>query len=213
MGNLLQRRLRVPESRITHIDNGLDLPSRSPFDRPVRRLAFVGMLTKAKGVADLLEALAGLAAQVPDLRLTVIGDGSERANLERRAMRDDLAGRVEFLGFREDVPRLLATADALVLPSRMEQQPLVVIEAMAAAEPVLITNVGGCAEMVDGVLPAELIVQPRDVHGLRGGLKYLIGLERPGDLGRDLALRAHMRFGIETAVRAHMRLYVELMHE
>ncbi|SFO77087.1 Glycosyltransferase involved in cell wall bisynthesis [Geodermatophilus dictyosporus] len=207
MGRFLQQRLRVPAHRVVHIDNGLPLPPASVPAGPVRRLLFVGLLVRRKGVHLLLEAMAR-AALPPDVVLQVAGDGPERADLEATASRLGLQGRVTFLGFRTDVPRLLGEADAFVLPSAMEQQPLVLIEALGAGKPVVATDVGGVADMVTG---AGTVVPPGDVTALARALEELTTGDRAVDWGRRAAVLARERFSVEVARDAHLALYEDLL--
>ena len=205
MAEFLVRRLRVPERKVLHIDNGLRLPPANPPAGPVRRLLFVGLLVPRKGVHLLLEALADPRLP-PDLTLSVAGDGPERESLQTRAGELGLAGRVEFLGFRADVPDLLARADAFVLPSLLEQQPLVLIEALGAGLPCLATDVGGVADQLG---PDGVVVPAGSAAALTDGLLSLLDLDA-GELGRRAALRARDRFSIETCARRHLDLYATL---
>lgn len=207
MGAFLRRRLRVPARRLVHIDNGMPLPPARVPDGPVRRLLFVGLLVPRKGVHLLLDALA--SADVPaDVHLVVAGDGPERDRLQEQAVRLGVADRVTFLGFRSDVPALLAEADALVLPSEMEQQPLVVIEALGAGKPVLATDVGGVGEMVQD---AGLVVPPGDVTALAGGLRRLTTALDAGAVGRRAAELARERFTVDRCRDRHVALYRSLL--
>jgi glycosyltransferase involved in cell wall biosynthesis len=126
-------------------------------------LAFVGRLTTAKALPVALEALA----QVPEARLVLVGDGPDRAALERRASELGLDGRVRFLGARprEEAVRVLAGARAALLSSAWENMPHAAVEALAVGTPVVATAVGGVPEVVhdgeNGLLvppgsPAEL---------------------------------------------------------
>lgn len=110
-------------------------------------LAVVGLLNVAKGQDLLLEALA--APGLERAELLVAGEGEMRAELEARARAPGLRGRVHFLGFRADVPELMAAADWIVLPSRWEGMPYVVLEAMASARPVVATPVDGARELLE----------------------------------------------------------------
>ena len=204
----LVERLRVPAGRVVHIDNGLTLPPSSPPTGPVRNLLFVGLLVERKGVDLLLAALAEAARTgLPDeVRLTVVGDGPERAALEGSASSLGLASRVDFLGFRPDVPRLMAAADAFVLPARMEQQPLVLIEAMASGLPVLATDVGGVGDMLGG---HATLVPPGDVTALAKALIGLAGCDGAA-AGSALAAVARHRFGIDASLQRHLELYAQL---
>ncbi len=207
MGRFLSRRLRVPAGRLTRIDNCVGLGEPSPPQGPVRHLIFVGLLVERKGILTLLTALAALGVFPRDARLTVVGDGPQRAEAEQAAQVPPLRGRVTFLGFRPDVPALLAGADALVLPSTMEQQPLVVAEAMAAGKPVIATDTGGVADM----LGAGHVVPPGDVRALASRLRALFADPAPGRTGVLLAARARQRFAPEVCARRHIGLYESLL--
>ncbi|EOD64980.1 glycosyltransferase family 4 protein [Amycolatopsis vancoresmycina] len=208
MGTFLRRRLRVPAGRLAHIDNCVSPAEPEPPRAPVRHLVFAGLLVERKGILDLLAALALPGVLPPDARLTVVGDGPQRADAERAAQR--LAGRVTFLGFRPDVPALLAAADALVLPSTMEQQPLVVAEAMAAGKPVLATATGGVPAMLDVPGAPAFLTPPGDVPALADRLRALFAEPDPGRLGRLLAERARTRYRPEPCARRHLALYDQL---
>ncbi|MGY1640759.1 glycosyltransferase family 4 protein [Geodermatophilus sp. SYSU D00703] len=207
MGRFLRERLRVPAGRIVHIDNGLPLPAVSVPDRPVRRLLFVGLLVRRKGVHVLLEAMAR-AALPADVTLQVAGDGPERPRLEATASRLGLHDRVTFLGFRRDVPRLLGEADAFVLPSAMEQQPLVLIEALGAGKPVIATDVGGIADMIAG---AGIVVPPGDVAALTLALQDLTTGDQAARWGARGAAVARERFSVQSARDRHLALYESLL--
>lgn len=209
MGRFLRDRLRVPADRVVHIDNGLPLPPATVPRGPARRLLFVGLLVRRKGVHVLLEAMAR-ASLPPDVVLQVAGDGPERAELEALASTSGLRGRVEFLGFRTDVPALLAGADAFVLPSAMEQQPLVLIEALGAGKPVVATDVGGVAEMVAGT---GIVVPPGDAAALGRALEELTTGGDAARWGAQAAAIARERFSVDTARDRHLALYTELLEE
>ena len=84
----------------------------------------------------------------PDLRTLIAGDGPLRSRLEETARLYDLEGKVRFLGHREDVPRLMAAADLVVLPSAYEGLPNLVLEAMRFRKPVVATAAPGTTEVV-----------------------------------------------------------------
>ncbi len=206
MGRFLRRRLRAPAERLAHIDNCVGTVKPSPPEGPVRQLIFVGLLVERKGILDLLAALAALGVFPRDARLTVVGDGPQRAEAEQAAQAPPLRGRVTFLGFRPDVPALIASADALILPSTMEQQPLVVAEAMAAGKPVIATDTGGVADM----LGQGHVVPPGDIRALAARLRALFADPAPARTGVLLAARAR-RFTPEVCARRHLDLYESLL--
>ena len=113
--------------------------------RPDAPLALaLGRLHHNKGFDTLLEALA----RTDRIYLWLAGDGPERAALERQAHRLRLNDRVRFLGWRDDVPSLLATCDFLVVPSRHEPLGNTIVEAWAAHRPVIATETAGPAELI-----------------------------------------------------------------
>jgi len=112
---------------------------------------FAGKFIPKKRVSDLLEA----AARVPEARVVLVGDGPLRSQLEERAAKPDLMGRVEFAGFKnqQELPAYLAAADCLVLPSDgTETWGLIVNEAMACGTPAIVSTACGCQPdlIVDG---------------------------------------------------------------
>ena len=132
----------------------------------------VGRLDRLKGVDLQIAAWPEVQRAVPGATLLVVGEGPERAALERDAA--TLGSAIRFLGFRDDIERLLWAADVAVLSSRQEALSLAAVEAMATGLPVVATEVGGSPEVVlDGV--TGLIVPPEDSGRLAGALVALLG--------------------------------------
>ncbi len=195
-GVVSPRRLRVVP---TGLDAGADARGPAVRDRvraacaPPGTLVWLaaGRLAAQKDHATLLGALAAR----PGERLWIAGEGLLRAELERRAADLGVADRVALLGLRDDLPDLLAGCDALALSSAWEGLPNVVLEAMAAARPVVATRVGGVAELVregvTGALCPRRRARPGRGDGPRGrrgrGGPGGDGRGRPGG-GRDLVL-------------------------
>jgi glycosyltransferase involved in cell wall biosynthesis len=143
-------------------------------------LGVAGRLTEQKALEDALAALA----RVPRVALLVLGDGPERAALERRAAQLDVSDRVRFLGAgtRDDVIVLFRAVDAALLTSAWENLPHTLLEALAAGTPVIATAVGGIPEVVrDG--ENGLLVPPRDVAAAASAIDRLV---------RDEVLRASL---------------------
>jgi glycosyltransferase involved in cell wall biosynthesis len=135
-------------------------------------LGFAGRLMAAKALEVGLSALA----RVPGVALLVVGDGPDRGRLERLTGELGLAGRVRFLGARsrDEVLRVLYAADAAVLPSRWENFPHLVVEALAVGTPVIASAVGGVPELVrEG--ENGLLVPAGDVEALAGAIERLVG--------------------------------------
>jgi glycosyltransferase involved in cell wall biosynthesis len=172
-------RARAPEFRIL-----LGVPSRF--------LLFAGRLVREKGVFDLLEAYAGLKA---DLRarvaLVFAGDGTCRTELERRAKRIS-PGRVDFRGFlhREELACVYALAEGLILPTHSDTWGLVVNEAMACGLPIVVTSVAGCSSDLVRDGWNGYVVAPRDVENLHGAIDRLVrNPDHAGQMGMRSAQR------------------------
>ena len=139
-----------PKIKVVHcgIDTSLFRTVSPPSGR--RRLVTVGRLVEQKGQLLLIEAMARAVKTVPDLHLTIIGDGALRSDIEHAIRRAGLQRNVSMLGWLDErgVRRELAAADALVLPSFAEGLPVVLMEAMASSRPVITTSVAGIPELV-----------------------------------------------------------------
>jgi glycosyltransferase involved in cell wall biosynthesis len=139
------------------------------------------------------------------------GDGPERPRLEATARALGIADRVRFLGHRTDVPELLALCDLFVLPSLYEGLPLSVLEAMAAARPVVASAVGGTDEaVVHG--ETGLLVTPASAASLCEAISSLLAdRERAVRMGRAGQARATREFSVDRMVSGVVAVYEELL--
>ena len=202
--------LGVVPARIEIVCNGVPRPSslaRPQYAGPLR-LLFLGRLWEAKGVADLLEALARPGVAALSWQATLAGDG-DPAPYQRQADALGLADRIAFPGWqdRSGVDRLLDQADVLVLPSHVEGLPMVVLEALARRVPVVATRVGSIPEyLVHG--QSAMLVKPRDVDGLSEALLAVIQspqLRAALAAQGEAVFRRH--FDIATTAKAVASLY------
>lgn len=139
--------------RIQVVHCGIDpnrFADRVPMPSGAGGMVAVGRLSEQKGQMLLIEALALAVQQAPDLHLTLVGDGELRAPIEAAIAARGLARHVRLTGWLDEagVRAELAGAHVLVLPSFAEGLPMVVMEAMAAARPVLATSIAGVPELV-----------------------------------------------------------------
>ena len=208
----------VPENKLRLIYNGIDI---SPgMDRGAARRALnlkddallgvmVANFIPYKGHHDLIEGLALVAKQIPvGWRVLLAGrDEGLRPELESLATKRGIAGNLLFLGERSDVPRLLAAADFGLLTSHEEGFSNVVLEGMAASLPMIVTDVGGNAEVVlDG--GTGFVVPPSDPKAIGEAVLRLAhdrNLRKSlGDAGRK---RVAEHFSMEACLNAHLELY------
>jgi glycosyltransferase involved in cell wall biosynthesis len=142
-------------------------------------------LDEQKGHPVLLRA----AAELPGVDFVLAGEGPERAALEALASELGISDRVNFLGYRDDIPQLLAACDVFALPSLYEGSSLAVLEAMAAGRPVVSSAIGGTDELIDDGTDG-LLVAPGDTDGLAAALRRLLD---DAELRKTFAQRAHAR--------------------
>jgi len=169
----------------------------------------IGRFKEQKNHLLLIDAFAKAVKKEPRLKLILVGDGELRWQVEEKVKQRDLEGKVDFLGWRSDIPYVLSNSDIFVLSSDWEGFPIVLIEAMAAGKPVVATKVGGVPEGVeDGV--TGLLVPPRDADALAEAiLKLAEDEELRREMGEKGKERAISRFDIHYTVREHERLYKE----
>lgn len=165
----------------------------------------VGRLNEQKNHALLLDAFSD--PRLDAAHLLVVGDGELRGDLVAQAARLGLSERVRFLGIRRDVPKLLAAADAFVLSSDWEGNPLVVMEAMAAERPVVATAVGCVPELVDA--STGRLVAKGDRGGLADAMADLLDRDGCSELGRAAGERALARFDASVMARTYSDLFAE----
>lgn len=181
----------------------LGLPAEAPV------VGMVACLKPQKAPEDFVAVAARVGAAVPEARFFIAGDGERRGAVEAAARRAGLDGRLALLGWRRDVPDLMAATDVLVLTSRWEGLPLVLPQAMAAGRPVVATSVNGAPEAVREGVTGHL-VPPGDVAALAGRVIDLLRDEPRRQAMGAAAARSAPEFDIEPMVRRYEALYERL---
>jgi glycosyltransferase involved in cell wall biosynthesis len=161
-----------------------------------------GRLSHWKGQHVLLEALASM----PGVHAILVGDAlfgedAYAGALRQRARKDDLAGRIHFLGFRNDVPALMKSVDLIVHTSTApEPFGLVIVEGMLARRPVIATRGGGATEIIRD--PAEgVLIEPASVDGLKSAMESLLGdVDRRHRLAYEGRRRAERDFSEDALI-------------
>ncbi|QDV06782.1 Putative glycosyltransferase EpsD [Planctomycetes bacterium Poly30] len=209
----------VPEGVVRIVPNGVNPariegaapldPAEFGLDPKLPIAAVIGLVYSAKGQDLAIEAIA--REDLDGLQLLFVGPG-DTEELEERARALGVAHRVAFTGPRDDVPSVLATVDWLLLPSRWEGMPYVVLEAMAASLPVVATPVDGAADLVvddvTGYL-AEAISAEAIGDALNRAL--MAGKSRRKVLGRAGRARIEGVYTVEAMVLGLERVYQEAL--
>ena len=207
--------------RLVTIRNGVDTRAYKPGDAErsrhaqgvpadVLHVGCVARLSAEKDHATLIQAFARVRTSHPGARLTLVGDGPERASLEALVKKFGLQGAVHFLGHRDDVASLLPGFDLFALASRTEGTSLTLLEAAAAGLPIVATRVGGNPEIVaDG--ETGLLVHAGEPAAFADAISTMWA--RPdrtsmGTVGRALV---EERYGMGKMISAYETLYAEVL--
>jgi starch synthase (maltosyl-transferring) len=210
-----------PTHKLLVIPNGVDVDRFAgrdpafktqlglPADTPL--VTAIGRLHEQKGMEFFLRAAASVRHSRPDCHFLLIGRGPLEGKLRAQARELRLDDHVTFLDFCGQIPDVLKATDVFVLPSLWEGMPNVVLEAMAAAVPVVATRVEGVADIIEHG-KTGLLLMPKDIPSLSSSTRRL--LDEPGRaraIGE--AAQAHVRasFSIEATVRRHHELYARLL--
>lgn len=198
----------LPQARV--ICNGIPLGDKPPHDpqlfvrefqllelRP--KVVAVGRLADVKGFAGLVQAWSGIEAD-----LLIVGEGPERENLEQQIARLGLGDTVHLVGFRDDVPRIMAHADLVVMSSEREGFPYVLVEALHAEKVVVSTSFPGAAEL----LPDGFVVPYGEPDQLRAKIQAtLVRLEDAREAYQSTWQYAREQFTVDSMVAQTAAVY------
>lgn len=199
--------------KVVCIPNAASFQSREipQLPRESGTLLFLGRLERAKGIYELLEAIAKLSSSFPGIRLLAGGDGDNKS-VSERARQLGIQDRIALLGWvqgnqKED---LLARATLFILPSYNEGLPMGVLEAMAAGLPVVSTTVGGIPDAIeDGV--EGLLIPPGDVDALCTAIeKLLLSSQLRQQMGESAMRKVRDHFSPNRIILKIETLYGEL---
>ena len=230
-----ETRAKIPKRKLTVIPNGVDLAEFEEKDlgapiqatRTGRRpsdirsslhlspdaplILTIGRLDRQKGISFFLQAAREILQEFPQARFLIVGRGPDEGKLISLTRNLGIKKAVRFLGFRDDVPEVLAAADIFVLASLWEGMPNVVLEAMASGKPVVGTQVEGTEELV---IPGEtgFLVPPADAKALA---RDICRLMRESDLARRMGQAARKRiqehYTVQTMVERYAQLYRDIL--
>jgi glycosyltransferase involved in cell wall biosynthesis len=169
------------------------------------RLGVIGRLSPEKGVDVFLDAARRLCRSGIGFSASIIGDGPARESLVRRAEALDLGGRVTFFGSQPVAPATYRALDLLVIPSRSEGFPNVLLEALSEGCPVVATRVGAIPDIV-GDSRAAILVPPGDPERLADGIGQALSPAPRLDM-IEAGRRVARAWSVERRVADHVRLY------
>ena len=216
-----ETRHRIPRNKLIVIPNGVDIESITqvrPADLSATGIAedrvvvsVIGRLEPQKGLSVLMNNVDPFLTANPHAHLLFVGEGSQEKQLLRLATELGLADRITFVGWRKDVAAIMKSSRLLLLPSRYEGMPNVVMEAMAAGRPVAAFDVEGVSELL-GESPEQIAAA-----GDYGTLFRIAGhMVQDGDLADSLGMRnqrlVRENHSIECMVDAYDQLFRRQFH-
>jgi len=170
---------------------------------------FVGRLGEQKNLTLLMAAFARL--QNLDVKLKIVGEGPDRSKLESLAKSLGIDNQVQFLGNISNVGEVLAASDVFLMSSAWEGLPIALIEATLAGLPVVVTNVGGCAEVVHQCANG-FVVASLDVDDYSAALEKMVADDKLRSFFSRNALQFSGEFEIEKSVEKHLLLYQKVVN-
>ncbi|MFH1491598.1 MAG: glycosyltransferase family 4 protein [Pseudomonadota bacterium] len=141
--------------------------------RETKMIGFVGRLSEEKGLPVLLESFRLVTSKMDDTILLIAGDGPLKNRLSMLADQLGIQDQCIFLGYRNDIPKLLPALDLLALPSLTEGLPLILLEALASHVPVVASRVGGIPEILNNNING-ILVPPKSPEALAGAIKSIL---------------------------------------
>ena len=212
---LLDDYYEVPKERLKLVPNGIEidrfLDNHDKADLPVQKgdqvITCIAELHLRKGHRYLLEAFRKLQAEMPHLRLILVGRGPAEAQLKTQAQ--DIPN-VHFLGWRDDIPQILRTSDIFILPSLREAFGLTVLEAMASGTIAVATNNGGTVDIIqDGV--TGYLIPPSSAQAIYERLSIILkNPQQKADIEREAQHRLREKFTAEKMAEATLAVYQEV---
>lgn len=169
-------------------------------------ICMVGRFTEAKDQATLIKAMKRLPNNV---HLLLIGDGPLKRINQQLAANLQLEERVHFLGFRDDIPRIIKTVDVVVLSSNWEGLPLSLLEGMAAGKPVVGSNVPGIRELIQGT---GSIFEKGDDKDLANKIKMLLENEELYRNIQQKCMQTVMEYSIKKTAKRYVEIYRNLLN-
>lgn len=205
----------IPREKLVRIYNPVDVgmlrqvaeSQPNPYQGDGPNLVAAGRLRKEKGIDLLLDALPAVIQQFPKVRLTVLGEGPEEAELREQAARLGIDRYVDFVGFQESPWAYLGNADLFILPSRMEGMPNALLEALALGTSAVASASVGALGEIARTNEKLLLVQPENATALSEGINSVLNKPNSGRVSQELAQQRLKEFNVQEVMNQYSRLF------
>ncbi len=219
---------KIPPDKVIKIYNGIELNEYRPNGKGVRSqksevrsefglskdapvIGAIGRMVWQKGFEYLIESIPEIIKTLPKSKILIVGDGPLREGIEALSKEFRVRDNVIFAGFRSDIKEILSALDLFIIPSLSEGFPMVTLEAMAMAKPIVATNIDGITEQIrDGV--DGILVPPKDPSALaKAVLRVLNDKELAKTMGVAARKKVEQYFSIEKMVAETEKVYLSLL--
>lgn len=213
----------VRENKIRVVHNGINLEE---YDRNAGKenhllddlkkqgkyiIGSVGNLHKRKDHATLISAMAKVLKKVSDAHLIIVGEGTERPNLEKLIKQNELGNDVTLAGFQTNVPALIKKFDLYVHPAQAEPFGIAVLEAMAASKTVIATKVEGVVDIIENEINGYFVPAQNPETMAKFIIDATKNRQRTTEIGKKARKRVEDFFRIENTVKGYQNLYEEIV--
>jgi glycosyltransferase involved in cell wall biosynthesis len=218
----------IPAERVIRIYNGIEVDHYLPQDQNGSRerirnefnikgntlfIGAIGRLVWQKGFEYLVQAMPKVLNEFSQTKLLIVGEGSLRNELEALAQKLKIEKHIMFANFRKDVKQILSAIDILIVPSLLEGFPMIILEGMAMAKPIIATRIDGIKEQIlDG--ESGILIPPRDPDAI---VEAILRLSADKELSQNLGLEGRRRveneFTVEKMVSETERVYQSLYEQ
>ena len=223
LNKMLIEKRGIPAAKVVRIYNGVELHRYHPdagrgklkkelgIPEDVPLIGAVGRMVWQKGFEFLIKAAPAILQAFPGARFMIVGDGPLRGKLGALSEELRVKDNVIFAGFRSDIKDVLSAIDLLVVPSLLEGFPMVTLEAMAMAKPIIATKIDGITEQItDG--ENGILVPPKDHNALSKAILRLIqDKELSKKLGMSARKKVEQEFSVEKMVAETEKVYLSLL--
>ncbi|MEW6614142.1 MAG: glycosyltransferase family 4 protein [Thermodesulfobacteriota bacterium] len=217
---------RIPLNKVIKIYNGVELDAYTPdvfcqspseirkkleIKNEIFVIGTIGRMVWQKGFEYLIEAASNVIKEYPEARFLIVGEGPLKGKLKVKSKELRVEDKVIFTGFRTDIKEVLSAIDIIVIPSLLEGFPMITLEAMAMAKPIIATNINGITEQItDGI--NGILIPPKNPSAIAQAIITLINnREKAKEMGLAARKKVEEEFSIEKMVSEIEKVYFSLM--
>ncbi|KKN14471.1 hypothetical protein LCGC14_0995710, partial [marine sediment metagenome] len=229
MRRSLIERHKIPPENIVKIYNGIEIEEYNPDLKEVKNkklegkralglkndvpvIGAIGRLVWQKGFEYLIRAAPEVLKKCPEARFLIVGEGPLKNKLILTGEKLNVADRIIFTGFRSDIKEILASIDVLAMPSLLEGLPMVLLEAMAMAKPIVATKIEGVIEVLENN-KTGLLVPDKNSHALAEGIVGILNDKAKANFfGQNAREAAKEKFSVKKMVVQIELAYEKLLH-